>query len=188
MNRNPKRGFFLAAIVGALFGAAAISHADNNNTTFSVEWDAAPAADGPVTYTVEKKPEGATSWTVVGETQNTVMTITGLNSTVQTMYRLKITNAEGNFVYDPNIVTDFPTADLGFRAKANTTAAANDSISGDSGAMLAAFKAAIAKPDPETPSFDLFEAFLASQARGETPFAPPAPERPETIAALFRDS
>jgi hypothetical protein len=175
MNTN-RRPLFGALLAGALLLSAAISSA----AIMTLDWDDAPPEDGAVTYTVQKKAEGATSWTDVGTTENSIMSI-DVTSSVRTLYRLKITNESGVSVYDPNIVASPPTADLNFGLKPVAT---SYNLRTDE-AMLAEFKAAISEPDPETPSFDLVEAFLGSQDLHKTPFAPPGPSRRETLASLF---
>ena len=223
MNLNRPRAM-LALFAGALL--APFAAADSNNTTFALEWDAAAPEDNVAEYRIEAKQEsspgsGLFSWNVIGTQTppHTTFTITGLDpADGPTEYRLKIVNTEGNFVIDPAIVTDYPTANLNFRPKVDPPSASIEkeiesspirvafniirpepTVNADKDAkepdpvdldeadrMLAEFRLAIAAPDPDPPSFDLFETFLNAQARGETPFAPTPPGRPETFAALFR--
>ena len=182
MKTNRPRGLLLATIAGALLASSLPSLA-----VLNLKWDPAPAEDGAVTYAVEKQTPPSTAWVLVAETKSPAM---GISSTPasRTLYRLKITSdLTGLSVYDSTVIADRPTADLNFRIHDPGSASIENSL-GDPVAMLAAFEAAIHEPDPETPSFDLFEAFLSHQAAGKTPFRFRGPERPETFAALFRDS
>lgn len=191
MNTKRPRGFVLALLAGAsLLATAAITNADSNNGTLALEWDAAPPEDNVASYVVEAKVEtnGLLSWEVVGTQPPTAttFTVTGLDpANGPTEYRLKIVNVEGNFVVSPNTVTDYPTADLNFRQKAEPTGAHilidPEKLTAAADASLAEFRVAIHAPDPEPLTFCMFEAFLASQSRGETPFRRP-PSR-ETGAA-----
>lgn len=170
-----------AAILAAI-GALFLSVVNLNADTITFEWDPAPPEDGPITYAVERRADDSapTEWVQITTTSNLTITMT-MQPGVRNLYRLKLTNENGQSVYDPAIYADRPAGSSGFRVKDTSSA----SVSGEVGAMLAAFEAAIAAPDPETPSHDLFEAFLALQALGETPFAPPAPERPENKLAVL---
>lgn len=85
-------------------------------SAITFEWDPAPAADGPVTYTVEKKADGETTWSVVGSTANPVFSISTVPP-VRTLYRLKITNLANQSVYDSNILADRPSPSSSFRIR-----------------------------------------------------------------------
>lgn len=191
MNRKQPRGF-LALIAGALLMAPLSAQAG-----FTLEWDPAPAEFGPCDYTVEKSNtnDSPIVWSAIATTSAPVMGFS-TNPAPGDQYRLKIRSTlSGIAVTDPNIVKPHPPTSLNFRMRDtfDETASFDNPdnpvrLAAEADRMLDEFRIAIHAPDPDPPSFGLFEAFLASQDRGETPLSPIGSSSPPTLAALFRDS